>query len=208
MSTGSVHGFRHGPLERYTGHRLLVACGIVMLRKGFHFLLHRLRDSICRVRCVFLAREVFLFLFHPDGNVAHTAHGYSRRAYSFLIILQFDEYGDLFAAAYPDIPAEELHFAHAANAIAAFEIDAFTFHDSPWDRFLAGDDQALDADQLAGAKLFYGKAKCSDCHSGRLMTDQEAHNIGIIPIGPGPDLDKDADYGGGPYWTDGADVQA
>ena len=110
-------------------------------------------------------------------------------------ILAFDEYRTMFAAAYPDIPAEGLHFAHAANAIAAFEIDAFTLHDSPWDRFLAGDDGALNEEQMAGAKLFYGKAKCSDCHSGRLMTDQEAHNIGIIPIGPGPDLDKDADYG-------------
>ena len=110
-------------------------------------------------------------------------------------ILSFDAYHPLFQAAYPDIPLEELHFAHAANAIAAFEIDAFTLLDSPWDRFLAGDDSALSARQLAGADLFYGKANCADCHSGKLMTDQLAHNIAVIPIGPGPDHTKDADYG-------------
>ncbi len=110
-------------------------------------------------------------------------------------ILEIDEYRQLFSAAYPDTPLEELHFAHAANAIAAFEIDAFTLLDSPWDRFLAGDESALNDRQLRGAQLFYGKAKCFECHTGKLMTDQKTHNIGVIPIGPGPDLHEDADYG-------------
>ncbi|MCB1234269.1 MAG: c-type cytochrome [Verrucomicrobiae bacterium] len=110
-------------------------------------------------------------------------------------LLEIDGYRKLFREAYPDIPLEKLHFGHAANAIAAFEIDAFTFLDSPWDRYLAGDDSALNPRQLQGAELFYGKAKCFECHSGRLMTDQEPHNIGVIPIGPGPDHNEDADYG-------------
>ncbi|MEM1444141.1 MAG: cytochrome-c peroxidase, partial [Verrucomicrobiota bacterium] len=46
-------------------------------------------------------------------------------------LLAFPEYEELFQAAYPDEDLAELHFAHAANAIAAFEIDSFTFHDSP-----------------------------------------------------------------------------
>lgn len=110
-------------------------------------------------------------------------------------LLDIEGYRELFSAAYPDIPLEDLHFAHAANAIAAFEIDSFTLLDSPWDRFLAGDDSALSEAQLAGAQLFYGKAQCYECHSGKLLTDQETHNIGVIPIGPGPDLSEDADYG-------------
>ncbi|MCB1086674.1 MAG: DUF1501 domain-containing protein [Verrucomicrobiae bacterium] len=110
-------------------------------------------------------------------------------------LLEIDGYRTLFREAYPDIAADQLHFAQAANAIAAFEIDAFTFDDSPWDRFLAGDDRALDERQFAGARLFYGKAGCVTCHPGKLMTDQLAHNIGVIPIGPGPDPREDADYG-------------
>ncbi|MDF1850304.1 MAG: cytochrome c peroxidase [Verrucomicrobiales bacterium] len=110
-------------------------------------------------------------------------------------LLEFEEYQGLFAAAYPEIATEDLHFAHAANAIAAFEIDAFTFHDSPYDRFLAGDSTALNEQELRGAKLFYGKANCASCHTGPLLTDQLPHNIGIVPIGPGPQASEDYDLG-------------
>lgn len=110
-------------------------------------------------------------------------------------LMAIEGYRTMFAAAYPDTPADKLHFAHAANAIAAFEIDAFTLLDSPWDKFLSGDDAALSSQQLLGAKLFYGKAKCVDCHSGRLLTDQLAHNVAVIPIGPGPDSEEDYDFG-------------
>tara|TARA_R110002096_G_scaffold433667_5_gene652993 strand:+ start:273 stop:1712 length:1440 start_codon:yes stop_codon:yes gene_type:complete len=110
-------------------------------------------------------------------------------------LLVIPEYVDLFQEAYPGSEPDELHFAHAANAIAAFEIDAFTFHDSPWDRFLAGEDDALASDALAGARLFYGKANCSQCHTGRLMTDQKMHNMAVVPIGPGPHPEEDADFG-------------
>ena len=110
-------------------------------------------------------------------------------------LLKIEGYRNLFAKAYPDRTIDSLNFGDVGNAIAAFEIDAFTFRDSPWDKFLAGEDDALTESQLAGAKLFYGRGKCSTCHSGRLLTDQKMHNIGVIPIGPGPDANEDVDYG-------------
>jgi cytochrome c peroxidase len=110
-------------------------------------------------------------------------------------LLEFDGYRKLFAAAYPDKSPDQLHFAHAAIAIAAFEVDSFTLLDSPFDRFLAGDDSALSGQQLSGAGLFYTKARCAECHSGKLFTDQLAHNIGVIPIGPGPDPVEITDFG-------------
>lgn len=110
-------------------------------------------------------------------------------------LLAFEGYRRLFASAYPGIAPESLHFAHAANAIASFETDAFTLLDSPFDRFLAGEEGALDPIQLEGARLFYGKARCADCHAGKLMTDQLVHNIGVVPIGPGPDPAETTDFG-------------
>lgn len=110
-------------------------------------------------------------------------------------VLEIEEYQELFRASYPDIPLEELHFAHAANAIAAFEISAFTFADSPFDRFVAGEHDALSDQELRGALLFYEKANCASCHTGKLLTDQKPHNIGVIPIGPGPAADEDFDFG-------------
>ncbi len=100
-------------------------------------------------------------------------------------LLAIPTYVELFKAAYPTVPNDELGFQHAANAIAAFEIDAFTFANSPWDRYLAGDEGALSAQARQGAWLFYGRAGCVRCHAGNLFTDQQHHNIAAPQVGPG-----------------------
>jgi len=41
-------------------------------------------------------------------------------------VLAISAYAQKFAAAYPSVPATQLGFQHAANAIAAFEVEAFT----------------------------------------------------------------------------------
>ena len=51
-------------------------------------------------------------------------------------------------------------FAHASNAIAGFLIDKLSFNNSPWDRFLRGNDEAMTQVQLQGAKDFMS-ARCS-----------------------------------------------
>ncbi len=114
-----------------------------------------------------------------DGDVNQIWNGIMDR------LAAIPAYDPLFAAAYPDVPAEERTMAHVGNAIAAYEIAAFTFDDSPWDRYMAGREDALSAEAKRGAILFYGKAGCSQCHSGALLTDQDYHNIGIPHLGPG-----------------------
>ncbi len=100
-------------------------------------------------------------------------------------VLAISEYEELFAAAYPDVPVGELGFEHAANAIAAFEADAFGFVKTPWDQYLAGDLDAMSDDAKEGAVLFYGSAGCAACHTGSLFTDQQTHNIAVPQVGPG-----------------------
>ena len=51
-------------------------------------------------------------------------------------------------------------------------------------------------EQLAGMDLFYGKARCSTCHSGTFQTDHNFHAIGLPQIGPGKD-DYASDAGRG-----------
>lgn len=104
-------------------------------------------------------------------------------------------YIDLFGMAYPDIATENLTFREAAEAIAAFEAAAFTMTDSPWDRWLAGDEAALTDQQIRGANLFYGAAGCATCHSGTLMTDQLHHNIATPQVGPGRGASAPLDFG-------------
>jgi cytochrome c peroxidase len=100
-------------------------------------------------------------------------------------LLNKPEYATLFARAYPGVSKENLGFEHAANAIAAYEVATFTFLDAPWDRYLAGEHTALSDEAKQGALLFYGKAKCGECHSGNLFTDQAHHNICAPQLGPG-----------------------
>lgn len=71
---------------------------------------------------------------------------------------------------------------HVAKAIAAFERTQLS-GDAPFDRFIAGDKQAISAAAQRGWELFKGKARCITCHefntSSVFFTDFKYHNIGI-----------------------------
>jgi len=94
------------------------------------------------------------------------------------------EYRGLFQAAYPGTKFRDMTFAHAANAIAGFIVSQLTFNDTPWDRFLAGRDDALTPAQLDGAKTFL-TLKCSICHNGSTFSDEQFHDVAVAQIGPG-----------------------
>ncbi len=101
-------------------------------------------------------------------------------------LVAFNEYQTLFLDAYPSLSSiGDIEFAHAANAIAAFEVRAFGLFDSPFERFVGGDDQALTAAQVQGALEFYGPGGCARCHEGSTFTDNRFHNIGMPQLGPG-----------------------
>ena len=96
------------------------------------------------------------------------------------------EYVELFKNAFDDVNSPlDINITHIVNSIAAFEIHEWTSFDSPFDEYLNGDKQALTLKQINGMNLFYGKANCSSCHSGSLLSDQKFHSIGIPQFGPG-----------------------
>jgi cytochrome c peroxidase len=106
---------------------------------------------------------------------------------------QIPEYRRMFEAAYPGKTFASMNFGHASNAIAAFMMGALSSRNSPWDRFLAGDDQAMSETQLLGARDFLS-ARCSICHNGPAFTDNQFHNVAVAQLGPGK--------GDGPGGTD------
>jgi cytochrome c peroxidase len=88
-----------------------------------------------------------------------------------------------------------------------FEEQDLVMTSAPWDHFLAGDDSALSTAAKQGALIFFGRGKCSTCHSGNLFSDFENHNIGVPVVGPGTafgDL-TDASYMGLTTWDFGAE---
>jgi cytochrome c peroxidase len=112
-------------------------------------------------------------------------------------LLGVQEYVAKFTAAYPGTPVSALGFQHAANALAAFQVHAFTKTDSPFDRYLARDDAALTEEQKRGALLFFGRALCSSCHNGPLLGGQSFANAGVPQLGPGVGTAAPLDRGRG-----------
>lgn len=100
-------------------------------------------------------------------------------------------YDSLAQAAFPGRQVPALLIADLANALAAFVGTRWHFGDTPFDRFLGGDDAALSPEALRGGLLFFGRARCGACHRGPLLTDQEFHNVGIPSLGPGFDAGPD-----------------
>ncbi len=93
-------------------------------------------------------------------------------------------YRRMFEAAYPGTQFERMTFAHASNAMGGFLLDQLSFADSPWDRFLRGNDRALNAAELEGAQTFMS-SNCSRCHNGAGFTDNKFHNVAVAQFGPG-----------------------
>ena len=76
-----------------------------------------------------------------------------------------------------------------ARAIAAYERTILSGN-APYDRFRAGDANALSPAERRGLALFEGKAHCARCHAGFNFTDESYHNVGVGMDRPDPDLGR------------------
>jgi cytochrome c peroxidase len=65
-----------------------------------------------------------------------------------------------------------------AKSLAAFQRTLVT-ESSPFDRFLAGDKDALSAEAKRGLELFRGDAGCIECHNGPLLSDGKFYRLGV-----------------------------
>jgi len=97
-----------------------------------------------------------------------------------------DAYVPLFVAAFDTVDdASDITIVEIVNAIAAFIGTEFRNFDSPFDKYLGGDETALTDAQLRGMELFYGEVGCVSCHSGSLMSNQSFQALALPPFGPG-----------------------
>jgi cytochrome c peroxidase len=98
-------------------------------------------------------------------------------------------YRQLFGQAFPQVAAgAPITFEHFGKAIAEFEF-TLVFANAPLDRFARGQRHALTESQKRGALLFFGKARCVQCHSvagesNEMFSDFRQHVIGVPQIVP------------------------
>ena len=71
----------------------------------------------------------------------------------------------------------EVTGSNLARSLAAFERTLLS-GDAPYDRYRAGDKDALSEAAERGMQLFFNDAQCSACHGGDNFTDGGFHNIG------------------------------
>ncbi len=76
----------------------------------------------------------------------------------------------------------EANASDLARALAAY-VRTIQAGASPYDRHLFGKRKALSKKEVAGLKLFRGKANCIACHIGPTLTDEEFHNTGVAWFG-------------------------
>jgi cytochrome c peroxidase len=60
---------------------------------------------------------------------------------------------------------------------------------APFDQFMNGDETAMSASAIRGAKLFIGRAGCNECHSGPTFSDFKFHNVGVPQAATSPKKD-------------------
>ena len=81
------------------------------------------------------------------------------------------EFGKVFGSG--DISREKI-----AMAMAAFE-RTIVSRNSPLDKYLLGDQNALSKEARAGLAIFQGKGKCLECHHGRILNDDAFHALNV-----------------------------
>ena len=146
-----------------------------------------------------------------DANKAHTAVVDRLR--------QVKDYQQRFKNVFG---TDDFTIDHVAKAIATFERTILSGN-SPYDKFKAGDKNALSESQQRGMKIFFSNnARCDSCHDGAAFTTNQFANVGIGMDKPNPDLGRynvtknEADKGAfktpglrdiartGPYMHDGS----
>lgn len=91
-------------------------------------------------------------------------------------------YPQLFQAAFgtPDITAQRIAFA-----LATYQ-RTLVPNQTPYDLFVAGNQNALTPQQRNGLNVFTGPARCNLCHTPGLFSDGQFRNLGLRPISQDP----------------------
>ena len=99
-------------------------------------------------------------------------------------IQQIPEYVSLFIDAFTDINGvDDITMVDIANAIGEFIAFEWRADESPFDDYLRGNVDALTNTEKQGMELFYGKANCYSCHSGKFQTDHGFYSIAMPQVG-------------------------
>ena len=112
---------------------------------------------------------------HPDEMGDSLENAVSRFS-------RHDSYERAFAAAFPSDPT--INPRNLSLALAAYE-RTLVSPPTRFDAWIAGNRSALSAPEIRGFRIFTGKGRCSNCHTGFAFTDNNFYDIGLPGDDPG-----------------------
>ncbi len=147
-------------------------------------------DGVIDADLSILAAQALLPLMSPDEMAGHygendvskeVRRGDFNAAWAILAarVFAIPEYADAFA-----VLGHSEGIIPIGKALGAFMGHEWRADDSPFDRLICRA-EPLYLRAAKGMEIFYGKAGCADCHSGRFQTDHGFHAIAMPQIGPG-----------------------
>lgn len=127
----------------------------------------------------------------PDGTGSRNE---PIRQEALTILNASPAYRELFGEVFPEVAAgAPIDFYMFGKAIAEFEF-TLVFANAPIDQFARGQLDAMTSSEKRGALLFFGKAKCVQCHavagrsavgdSNEMFSDFQEHVIGVPQVAP------------------------
>ena len=124
-------------------------------------------------RAASLEEQVRFPVEHPDemgDTLDNAVQRFSRH----------ESYERDFAQAFPDDP--KISTPNIARTLAVYQ-RTLVSPPTRFDRWVAGDADALTPTEINGLKIFAGKGRCTSCHVGFAFTDRNFYDIGL----PGSD---------------------
>ena len=102
-------------------------------------------------------------------------------------------YTNLFDAAFPDFDVSERYSQETVvRALSAF-IRTITASEAPFQKYLAGDKDALSKEEKKGAAIFFGKGNCTSCHNSPGLSSVTFHVMGVKDMYMRPSYDASED---------------
>ena len=116
------------------------------------------------------------------SNTWDNVIAYLRTGIHPVIKKEFPEAKNFYQGYFQRVFGGEISTTTVTKALAAYERTVVSF-DSPYDKWVKGDDRALTPEQKKGILLFFGKANCPACHVPPNFTDFDFHNTGVQNAG-------------------------
>lgn len=102
-----------------------------------------------------------------------------------------DEYGytAMFDMVFPEVPEEDRYSQFTLSLALSAYIRSIVSDRAPFQDWLKGDPDAMSLQEKEGAALFFGKARCANCHYEKNLGSGEFHALGVKDMYQRPSFD-------------------